>query len=76
MVCCIGVALLALPPRRSHRPPRTQLSRSHIRAAAGGGRGRCHLLELECEAFISLCGEPKTQERMQYMVMNNKPLRN
>ena len=35
-----------------------------------------HLLELECEAFISLCGEPKTQERMQYMVMNNKPLRN
>ncbi|MEL6182831.1 MAG: enoyl-CoA hydratase/isomerase family protein, partial [Myxococcota bacterium] len=34
------------------------------------------LLELECEAFISLCGEPKSQERMQYMVMNNKPLRN
>ena len=23
-----------------------------------------------------LCGEPKSQERMQYMLMNNKPLRN
>jgi len=35
-----------------------------------------HILELEREAFLSLCGEPKTQERMQYMLMNNKPLRN
>ena len=34
------------------------------------------LLDLEREAFISLCGEPKSQERMQCMLMNNKPLRN
>jgi len=34
------------------------------------------ILELECEAFVSLCGEQKSQERMQYMLMNNKPLRN
>ncbi|HEX7604401.1 MAG TPA: 3-hydroxyacyl-CoA dehydrogenase/enoyl-CoA hydratase family protein [Polyangiaceae bacterium] len=34
------------------------------------------ILELEREAFVSLCGEPKSQERMQYMLMNNKPLRN
>jgi 3-hydroxyacyl-CoA dehydrogenase len=34
------------------------------------------LLELECEAFLSLCGEAKSLERMQYMLMNNKPLRN
>jgi len=34
------------------------------------------LLELEAEAFLSLCGEAKTQERMQYFLMNNKPLRN
>jgi 3-hydroxyacyl-CoA dehydrogenase len=34
------------------------------------------MLELECEAFVSLSGEPKSQERMQYMLMNNKPLRN
>lgn len=34
------------------------------------------VLELEREAFLSLCGEAKSQERMQYMLMNNKPLRN
>ena len=32
------------------------------------------MLELEREAFVSLCGEPKSHERMQYMLMNNKPL--
>ena len=34
------------------------------------------LLDLEREAFVSLCGEVKTQERMQYMLMHGKPLRN
>ena len=34
------------------------------------------IIELEREAFMSLVGEPKTIERMQYMLMNNKPLRN
>jgi 3-hydroxyacyl-CoA dehydrogenase len=38
--------------------------------------GEDRILELEREAFLSLCGEPKSQERMQYMLMNNKPLRN
>jgi 3-hydroxyacyl-CoA dehydrogenase len=32
--------------------------------------------ELEREAFLSLCGEEKTQARIQHMLMNNKPLRN
>jgi 3-hydroxyacyl-CoA dehydrogenase len=35
-----------------------------------------HVLDLEKEAFLSLCGYEKTRERMQYMLMNNKPLRN
>jgi 3-hydroxyacyl-CoA dehydrogenase len=35
-----------------------------------------HLLDLEREAFMSLVGEEKTRERMQYMLMNGKPLRN
>ena len=35
-----------------------------------------YLLELEREAFISLCGERRTLERMQYMLKNGKPLRN
>ena len=34
------------------------------------------ILDLEREAFLSLCGEQKSQERMQFMLMNNKPLRN
>ena len=34
------------------------------------------ILELEREAFVSLCGEPKTQARMQHMLLHNKPLRN
>jgi 3-hydroxyacyl-CoA dehydrogenase len=35
-----------------------------------------YLLDLEREAFLSLCGEPKTQERIQYMLSKGKPLRN
>jgi 3-hydroxyacyl-CoA dehydrogenase len=35
-----------------------------------------HLLDLEREAFLSLCGMQKTQERIQYMLKNGKPLRN
>ena len=48
----------------------------------GGASGATHavtedeVLELEREAFVSLCGEPLSQARMQHMLMNNKPLRN
>jgi len=35
-----------------------------------------YLLDLEREAFLSLCGMPKTQERMQFMLKTGKPLRN
>jgi 3-hydroxyacyl-CoA dehydrogenase len=35
-----------------------------------------YLLDLEREAFLSLCGEQKTLERVQYMLTNNRPLRN
>ncbi|HUJ56958.1 MAG TPA: enoyl-CoA hydratase/isomerase family protein, partial [Kofleriaceae bacterium] len=48
----------------------------------GGAAGAVHpvsedeMLELEREAFLSLCGEPLSQARMQYMLQHNKPLRN
>jgi 3-hydroxyacyl-CoA dehydrogenase len=48
----------------------------------GGPTGHTHavtedeILELEREAFLSLCGEPLSQARMQYMLQHNKPLRN
>jgi 3-hydroxyacyl-CoA dehydrogenase len=35
-----------------------------------------HLLDLEREAFLSLCGQPKTRERIQHMLQTGKPLRN
>ena len=35
-----------------------------------------YLLDIEREAFLSLCGEQKTQERIQHMLQTNKPLRN
>jgi 3-hydroxyacyl-CoA dehydrogenase len=48
----------------------------------GGPSGNTHpvtedeILELEREAFLSLCGEPMSQARMQYFLQNKKPLRN
>jgi 3-hydroxyacyl-CoA dehydrogenase len=35
-----------------------------------------YLLNLEREAFLSLIAEPKTQQRMQHMLVKGKPLRN
>ena len=34
------------------------------------------ILDLEREAFLSLCGEPKTRDRIQHMLTAGKPLRN
>ncbi|MBI3683451.1 MAG: 3-hydroxyacyl-CoA dehydrogenase/enoyl-CoA hydratase family protein [Acidobacteria bacterium] len=54
-----------------------------IAAILSGGRltgeqtvSEQYLLDLEREAFLSLCGTQKTQERMQYMLKTGKPLRN
>ena len=35
-----------------------------------------YVLDLEREAFVSLCGEKKTQERMAFTLKTGKPLRN
>ncbi len=35
-----------------------------------------HFLDLEREAFVSLCGEAKTRERITHMLSTGKPLRN
>ncbi len=58
------------------------IARKVATVLCGGPSGHAHevtedqMLELEREAFISLCGEPKSQERMQHMLTTNKPLRN
>ena len=59
-----------------------KIARKVAEVLCGGKGGGGHpvteeeVLELEREAFISLCGEEKSQERMQFMLVNNKPLRN
>ena len=35
-----------------------------------------YLLDIEREAFLSLCGESKTQDRIRFMLTKGKPLRN
>jgi 3-hydroxyacyl-CoA dehydrogenase len=43
---------------------------------AGSAVSEQTILDLEREAFLSLCGEPKTHERIQHMLTAGKPLRN
>jgi 3-hydroxyacyl-CoA dehydrogenase len=46
------------------------------RVTAGAALTEQYLLDLEREAFVSLCGERKTQERIAYTLKTGKPLRN
>jgi 3-hydroxyacyl-CoA dehydrogenase len=46
------------------------------RVATGKTVTEQQLLDLEREAFLSLCAMPKSQERIRYMLKNGKPLRN
>ena len=46
------------------------------RVATGKTVSEQQLLDLEREAFLSLCAMPKSQERIRYMLKNGKPLRN
>ena len=46
------------------------------RVTAGALVSEQYLLDLEREAFLSLCGERKTQERIAYTLKTGKPLRN
>jgi 3-hydroxyacyl-CoA dehydrogenase len=46
------------------------------KVTAGSLVSEQYLLDLEREAFLSLCGERKTQERIAYTLKTGKPLRN
>lgn len=58
------------------------VGRKLARVLAGGDLphpatvSEAYLLDLEREAFLSLCGEPKTLERIGYTLKTGKPLRN
>ena len=46
------------------------------RVTSGTPVSEQYILDLEREAFLSLCGEPKTQERIAFTLKTGKPLRN
>jgi 3-hydroxyacyl-CoA dehydrogenase len=46
------------------------------RVTAGSLVSEQYLLDLELEAFLSLCGERKTQERIAFTLKTGRPLRN
>jgi 3-hydroxyacyl-CoA dehydrogenase len=46
------------------------------RVRAGSAISEQNLLDLEREAFLSLLGMPKSQQRMEHMLKTGKPLRN
>ncbi|HEX8137057.1 MAG TPA: 3-hydroxyacyl-CoA dehydrogenase NAD-binding domain-containing protein [Pyrinomonadaceae bacterium] len=53
---------------------------AHVLTGGGLSAGQWvdeqYFLDLEREAFLSLCGEPKTIERITHMLTTGKPLRN
>ncbi len=64
--------------QRLRRRGRGQARDRPVRRKADGEQlvSEQYLLDLEREAFLSLCGNPKTQERMQHTLKTGKPLRN
>jgi 3-hydroxyacyl-CoA dehydrogenase len=59
------------------------VARGLAHVLTGGGRAdgirpvdEQYLLDLEREVFVSLAGEPRSQERMAHMLKTGKPLRN
>ena len=57
------------------------VGRGLARVLTGGGGARRqveerHLLDLEREIFLQLCGTERTRQRIAYMLHTGKPLRN
>jgi 3-hydroxyacyl-CoA dehydrogenase len=81
------MAVLSLGIHLAHRAARISdhdalVGRKLAWVLAGGDLPRpamvseSYLLDLEREAFLSLCGEPKTLDRIGYTLKTGKPLRN
>jgi 3-hydroxyacyl-CoA dehydrogenase len=68
--------------RRAHRRSRRRPSAAPCPILAGGALphrttvSEDYLLDLEREAFVRLCGERKTLERIQHTLKTGKTLRN
>jgi 3-hydroxyacyl-CoA dehydrogenase len=60
-----------------------KIARHHVKVLTGGDKASVvnpvseqYILDLEREAFLALCGEPMSQERMGFMLKKGKPLIN
>ena len=71
-----------LRPLLARRPDLALVGRTLAFILAGGALphrtsvSEQYLLDLEREAFLKLCGERKTLDRIQYTLKTGKPLRN
>ncbi|WP_240940994.1 3-hydroxyacyl-CoA dehydrogenase/enoyl-CoA hydratase family protein [Paenibacillus sp. HB172176] len=76
----VGVQAMTLSRQISEHDALIGRKLAHVLAGgdarAGAEVSEQYMLDLECEAFLSLCGESKTQERMRHMLTTGKPLRN
>jgi 3-hydroxyacyl-CoA dehydrogenase len=76
----LGVLLLREADKISEHEQKMAYHVIHVLCCGGAPAGVAvpveRLLELEREAFLSLCGEAKTQERMAHMLRTGKALRN
>ncbi len=77
-----SLALYAMKTAGQISPHDELIGKKLARVICGGDvprgtrRSEQDFLDLEREAFLSLCGEEKTVARIQYMLMKGKPLRN
>ena len=71
---CLALALAWASDVEQAAPSAVAAMKSLLRDARGASYER--LRPIEREAFVSLCGEPKSQARMEHMLMKNAPLRN
>ena len=76
----LGVEAMRLSGQISAHDVRIGRKLAHVLAGGDAPPGaevsEQYLLDLEREAFLSLCGEPLTQARMRHMLTTGKPLRN
>ena len=76
----LGVEAMRLSGQISAHDVRIGRKLAHVCAGGDAPPGaevsEQYLLDLEREAFLSLCGEPLTQARMRHMLATGKPLRN
>ena len=64
------------PTTTPRSPTGSPTSSAEARSTPGTLVSEQYLLDLEREAFLSLCGEKKTQERIAFTLKTGKPLRN